>query len=80
MPDNMKRAFTGEIVVSVRVDVDASGNVVNAVALKKGDRIADYLAGLAVNAARRWQFEPARRGPNPVPGEAVVNFTFQGTR
>jgi len=38
--------------------------------------INQYLVNSAVNAARLWRFQPARRGDDPVSSEVVLEFVF----
>ena len=58
--------------VDVKVFIDDSGNVSRAQVLTKGSD----LAGAALNAARQWQFAPARKHDKPVPSEMVLHFRF----
>jgi TonB family protein len=56
--------------VDVKVFIDESGNVSRAQVLTKGSD----LAGAALNAARQWQFTPARKHDKPVASEMVLHF------
>jgi len=56
--------------VDVKVFIDESGNVSRAQVLTKGSD----LAGAALNAARQWQFTPARKHDKPVASELVLHF------
>ena len=64
-------------MVKVRVNVDATGKVIGAESVGKGNPISESLAGSAVAAVKRWQFEPARRAEENIPGEIVLSFTFR---
>jgi len=61
--------------VDVKVYIDESGNVTRAHLLGKGGDLADA----ALNAARQWQFSPARKHDRPVPAELVLHFRFAAT-
>jgi TonB family protein len=77
VPENVRRSITGEVVVRVRVNVDAAGKVVAAEPVSPESPIAEALAGSAVSAVKRWQFDPARRGGDKVAGDIVLSFTFR---
>jgi protein TonB len=66
------------VSVRITVDVDAEGNVTDARPLDARSFDERLLARHAVQAARLWRFEPARRDGAPVPGETVVVFDFGG--
>ena len=67
-----------ETQVSVRVAIDQKGVVRDADLLTKG--IDGHLGRSAVEAAKRWRFEPARDGNGPVASNMVVKFRFGPTR
>jgi TonB family protein len=75
--DAVRRTMNRDVVVQIRATVDENGNVLNAASLNQGNPIADSLAGAAITAVKRWQFEPARRGEERVPGDIVLSFTFR---
>src|SRR5712691_5967186 len=75
--DNVRRSIAGEVVVKVRANIDATGKVIGAESVSKGDAVAEALAGSAIAAVKRWQFEPARSGADKVPGEIVLSFIFR---
>jgi outer membrane biosynthesis protein TonB len=56
--------------VDVKVFIDESGNVSRAQLLTKGGDPS----GAALNAARQWQFTPARKHDKPVASEMVLHF------
>ncbi len=58
--------------VDVKVFIDEAGNVSKVQALTKGSD----LASAALNAARQWQFTPARKHDKPVSSEMVLHFHF----
>jgi len=60
LPDVLPRArnsIHGKVNVSVRVEVDPSGDVANAKFESAGP--SRYFSNLALNAARGWKFVPA---------------------
>jgi TonB family protein len=77
VPENVRRSITGEVVVRVRVNVDAAGKVIAAEPVSPDSPVAEALAGSAVSAVKRWQFDPARRGGDKVAGDIVLSFTFR---
>ncbi len=64
----------GSVRVGVRVQVDASGKVVGADLDSAGP--SKYFAGLAMKAARDWQFTPAKVDGQNAPSEWVLRFEF----
>jgi protein TonB len=75
--EKVRRSITGEVVVRVKVNVDAAGKVIAAEPVGSGSPVAEALADSAISAVKRWQFEPARRGGDKVPGDIVLSFTFR---
>jgi len=77
VPSEARRTIRGRVKVSVRIRVDPSGQVTEAKLDSAGP--SKYFAQLALQAARRWKFEPA---PGVDPGqlrEWVLRFEFQRT-
>lgn len=77
VPENVRRGISGDVVVRVRVNVDAAGKVIAAEPVSPDGPVAEALAGSAITAVKRWQFEPARRGGDKVAGDIVLSFTFR---
>jgi TonB family protein len=75
--EKVRRLITGEVVVRVRVNVDAAGRVVSAEPVGGGSPVAEALADSAISAIKRWQFEPAHQGGDKVAGDIVLSFTFR---
>ena len=72
----LMRATIGETsVVSVTVEVDKAGKVTVA-RLTNTTTSNKALQNLAMDAAKRWEFEPATLNGRPVPSEVVLNFTY----
>jgi len=69
--------MTGEVVVRVKVNVDAAGKVIAAAPVAGGGPVPQALADSTISAVKRWQFEPARRGGDKVPSDIVLSFTFR---
>lgn len=70
-----KRALVGPVPVDIRILVGESGKVHDAELLHDGWRHPD-LANLAISAARRWEFTPARMGSEKVEAEVILHFKF----
>jgi TonB family protein len=68
-----RRTIHGTIVVRVKVEVDAAGNVQQA-KIESG-RVSKYFSRVALEAAREWKFSPAQSGET---GDRhwVVKFGF----
>jgi TonB family protein len=66
------------VSVAVRVSIDPKGVVHDADLLTKG--VDDNLGLSAVEAAKRWKFEPARLEDRPVASDLVVRFQFGAAR
>jgi TonB family protein len=77
VPEKLLQSIRGDIVVRVRVNVDADGKVVAAEPVGGGSPVAEALADSAISAVKHWQFEPARRGGDKVAGDVVLSFTFR---
>jgi TonB family protein len=77
VPEKVLRSIRGDVVVRVRVNVDAAGKVVAAERVGSGSPVADALADSAISAVKRWEFEPAHRGSDKVAGDVVLSFTFR---
>jgi TonB family protein len=64
----------GKVRVGVKVQVDATGNVTGAEFASPGP--SKYFADLALQAARRWDFAPAKVDGHAVPSEWLIVFHF----
>jgi TonB family protein len=71
-----RRTVQGKIKVRVRVNVDAAGNVSNAVLESAGP--SKYFSRVSMEAARRWKFAPA--GADEQSGRRVWRLQFSFTR
>jgi TonB family protein len=77
IPASLRGAINGVVSVSVKVMIDASGKVVSAAPVDTNTAAQKMLAPEAVQAARLWSFEPARRDGQPVSSESVLKFDFE---
>lgn len=64
----------GKVRVGVKVHVDTAGNVSGAEFASPGP--SKYFADLALQAARRWDFAPAKIDGHAVPSEWLIVFHF----
>jgi protein TonB len=79
LPSALRGAIWKATVVDVDVSVDTAGNVVKAEAVSKSS-LNPLLRDAAVQAARRWKFQPAQFDGHAVPANIVVQFSFAGSR
>ena len=77
VPQKARDTIRGTVRVSVRVAVDPSGGVVGATFDSPGP--SKYFANLALQAARRWEFAPAKVDGRYVPSEWILRFKFRRT-
>jgi len=77
VPRKAKDTIRGTVRVSVRVAVDPLGNVVGARFDSPGP--SKYFANLALQAARRWEFGPAKVDGRYVSSEWILRFEFGRT-
>jgi len=77
LPDVSQKArdtIRGTVRVSVRVRVDPAGNIVGADFDSPGP--SKYFAEQALNAARRWEFAPAKVNGEYVASEWILRFHY----
>jgi TonB family protein len=77
MPDvsrSARNTIEGKVRVQVRVQVDASGNVVSAKLASPGP--SKYFARLALEAAQDWKFTPAQAQGQLVASQWILRFVF----
>jgi eukaryotic-like serine/threonine-protein kinase len=77
LPDVSQKArdtIRGRVRVSVKVHVDPSGDLTGAELDSPGP--SKYFAGLALQAARRWEFAPAKVDGSSVSTDWIVRFVF----
>lgn len=64
------------VSIGVKVSVGETGTVKDAEVVDYGEPPNWSAANAALEAARRWTFQPARIDDAPVPGEVVLRFRF----
>jgi TonB family protein len=77
LPDVSEQALAtihGVVRVSVRVQIDPTGNVSSATLDSPGP--SSYFADLALKAARRWQFSSPEASGHSIPSEWLIRFHF----
>jgi TonB family protein len=78
LPDVLSKAratIEGKIVVKVRADVDANGDVAGAVSQSPG--ASKYFCKLALEAARAWKFTPPQADGGPIASVWTLRFAFR---
>ncbi|MGP8250805.1 MAG: serine/threonine protein kinase [Terracidiphilus sp.] len=75
VPPAAQQSIRGQVVVGVRVTVDAAGNVTDAV-LESPSR-STYFNRVAVDAARQWKFAAERAGGTPGGRSWTIQFEFR---
>jgi len=73
-PAKARATIRGVVRVSVRVQVDPTGNVAEASLDSAGP--SKYFADLALKAARNWQFASPEIGGHSAPSEWLIRFQF----
>jgi hypothetical protein len=76
VPASALKMLSKDLVVSVQLRIDASGNVVDAAYRPPAGTFGKYFAERALTAARLWKFEPAKVGTQNVPSDTVLEFRF----
>lgn len=74
VPRDASNTIRGTIIVSVRVQVDASGNVTHTDLVVSGP--SRYFARLAVEAAQRWKFNPPVVDGKRSQSEWLIRFYY----
>jgi hypothetical protein len=75
VPRRLSENFSKELVVQLRVSVDANGRVLRAAPLVQ-EGVNRRVVDLAIQAAMMWTFEPARHNGVKVPRDAIIEFHF----
>jgi len=76
--DKLKQSIFGDVFITLNLDVDDKGKVTKAALAGKITKNVQKLESAALDAVRRWQFEPARQGDQPIPGQTTVRLHFEG--
>jgi protein TonB len=80
IPPGVRALLHNPATIRIVVHVTSEGKVQSAAPANEGGGVEKLLSRYAVQAAKSWQFEPARQGGVPVAGEAVVVFQFAPER
>jgi protein TonB len=78
IPANVRTMMHGSAQVQVNVSIEANGLVTDAKLVSATGSMANILAPLALNAAKRWQFTPAQSNGHPLPSQQIIVFGFSG--
>jgi protein TonB len=76
--DNLKRSIFGTLFITINVEVNEKGEVTKAALAGKITKDMKKLETAALDAVRRWKFEPAHQGDQRVPGQVAVKIHFEG--
>ncbi len=74
VPQGARNTITGKVRVSVRVTVNAGGEIVDATLAAPGP--SKYFARLALESSREWKFKPAQASNQPVPSAWMLRYEF----
>lgn len=74
LPPDLRRMLRGEVVLSLRVVVDASGRVTKVVPVTVKGRTEAALVNLYAASIQSWTFNAAQRNGRPVAGETILTF------
>jgi TonB family protein len=74
VPRKARETIQGKVRVNVRVRVDPSGRVSGAKLDSPGP--SKYFSELALKAARRWKFDPAKVDGSNVASQWILRFEF----
>lgn len=77
VPAKARGTIQGKVDVAVRVAVDAQGNVLDASLASPGP--SKYFADLAVEASRKWKFQPAQGQGGTVPSAWILHYHFRSS-
>jgi len=74
VPQKARDTIFGKVRVSVKINVDAAGNITSVDFSSPGP--SRYFADQALAAAHRWEFAPAKMNGSNVATEWIVRFEF----
>jgi hypothetical protein len=80
VPDELHSILPESTSITVRVQIDAAGKVVGATPEGNLTATQKLLARQAVQAARLWRFQPARKNGETVESESLLRFDFERDR
>jgi hypothetical protein len=76
----IRRTLPADTQVSIRVRVDAAGNVAGVEPMGAQSGVLKVLTPFCISAAKLWRFQPATLGGKPVPSDHIVIFRFPRQR
>lgn len=79
IPPEMRAWVRSDTTIDVQISIDESGKVTAATPISSKGVAAGVLSRPAVEAARGWQFKPARLNGKPVASEKVLQFVFKAS-
>lgn len=74
VPAKARNTIHGKVTINIRVRVDGNGSVADA--HNESPESSRYFGNLALQAARRWKFEPAEADASAHPAEWKLQFQF----
>ena len=77
IPADMRNLVVSRNTIEVRVYINEKGQVINAAVIGRSGPLSGNLVPLSLEAARRWTFEPARRGEQSIASEHNISFVFE---
>jgi hypothetical protein len=80
IPEELHSILPESTSISIRVEIDAAGRVVSATPSGTLTPTQKLLAPQAVQAARLWRFQPARKNGEAVESESILKFDFERDR
>jgi hypothetical protein len=76
VPAELYASLSDPISIEIEVKIDTAGKVVSATPVGNLTAVQKLLADRAVDAARLWRFEPARKNGEAVESESLLKFDF----
>jgi hypothetical protein len=73
---DLDASLSDPISIEIEVEIDTAGRVVSATPVGNLTAVQKLLAPRALDAARRWRFEPARKNGEAVESESLLKFDF----
>jgi periplasmic protein TonB len=77
VPDELHSILPESTSITVRIEIDAAGRVIGATPEGNLTATQKLLARQAVQAARLWRFQPARKNGEAVESESLLRFDFE---
>jgi TonB family protein len=74
VPSKARATIEGKVVIKVQAEVDANGDVSDAVS--QSPAASKYFNRLTLEAARAWKFTPPQEDGSPAPSVWTLRFAF----